>query len=113
MKALAAFLLALPVFAQSLTVTVIYGNGKPDKTATTTYEEGSSALDALRSVSTVETSSTGPYLFVRSIDGTRSIIGRFGWFYLIDGQNVPVTAQNYRLKDAKTMTWIYKEEACY
>ncbi len=108
-----AFLITLPVFAESLTVTIVYGNSKPDKTSVMTYIPGMSALDALRQVSTVETSQTGTFLFVRSIDGVRSDVGKFGWFYLIDGQKAGVTAEHYRLKDAQTMTWYYGVEACY
>lgn len=99
--------------AENLTVTIHYGNASPDKTVETTYTPGMSALEVLKQVSTVQTGKTGQYLFVRSIDGVQSQIGKFGWFYLIDGQNVPKTAQNYLLKDAKTMTWVYKVEACY
>lgn len=103
----------LSAIAENLTVTIHYGNGIPDKTVETTYTPGMSALEVLQQVSRVETSTTGPYLFVRSIDGVKSQVGKFGWFYLIDGENVPKTAQSTLLQEAKTMTWIYKVEACY
>lgn len=108
-----AALFALSAIAENLTVTIQYGNGIPDKTVETTYTPGMSALEVLKQVSRVETSKTGPYLFVRSIDGVKSQVGKFGWFYLIDGENVPKTAQSTLLQEAKTMTWIYKVEACY
>lgn len=107
------FLLFLNAWGGDIEVTIVYGNGRPDKVVTTTYEEGRSALDVLQKVSDVETSQKGAYSFVRSIDGVRSVVGRFGWFYLINGESVHKTAGNYLLKDAKTMTWIYKVEACY
>lgn len=103
----------LGAFAENLTVTIQYGNAIPDKTVETTYTPGMSALDALRQVSRVETSQTGSYLFVRSIDGVRSQVGKFGWFYTVDGHTVHQTAQNYVLDHARTMTWSYKVEACY
>ncbi len=103
----------LSAFAENMTVTIHYGGGHPDKTAETTYTPGMSALEVLRQVSRVETSETGSYTFVRSIDGVRSQIGKFGWFYLIDGKSVPKTADAFRLENAQTMTWIYKVEACY
>jgi hypothetical protein len=110
---LASALWVLSAFAENLTVTIRYGSAIPDKTVETTYAPGMSALEVLRKVSRVETSQTGSYLFVRSIDGVRSQVGKFGWFYTIDDKNVDRTAQNYLLQNARTMTWIYKVEACY
>lgn len=103
----------LSVFAENLTVTIHYGNGHPDKTVETTYAPGQSALEVLQQVSTVTTGKTGNFLFVRSIDGVHSQVGKFGWFYLIDGESVPKTAEQHLLRDAKTMMWLYKVEACY
>lgn len=109
----ALLLLWVSIFANELEVTILYGNGKPDKVIETTYSPGMSALDVLKQISRVETSKTGNYLFVRSIDDVQSQIGKFGWFYLIDGESVHTTAENFILKDAQTMTWVYKVEACY
>lgn len=105
--------LLLNGFAEELTVTIQYGNTMPDKVIKTVYTPGMSALAVLQQISAVQTSKTGKYLFVRSIDGVKSKIGKFGWFYTVDGKPVNTTAQNTILKDAKTMTWIYKVEACY
>ncbi len=107
------FIIGLSVFANDIEVTILYGNGKPDKIVQTTYTPGMSALEVLQKVSSVQTSKTGKFLFVRSIDGVKSEIGKFGWFYLIDGESVATTAENYPLKDAKRMLWVYKVEACY
>ncbi|DAB39452.1 MAG: hypothetical protein A2023_04110 [Sulfuricurvum sp. GWF2_44_89] len=106
-------LLALHCWGENLTVTLHYGDAKPDKVIETAYSPGMSALDVLKRISRVETSKTGQYRFVRSIDGVQSQIGKFGWFYLIDGESVHTTAENFILNDAQTMTWIYKVEACY
>lgn len=103
----------LTLWADSIEVTVIYGNDKPDKVITADYAEGTTALELLKQVSRVETSQKGKFTFVRSVDGVHSVVGKFGWFYLIDGQSVHTMAQNYVLKGAKTMTWVYKVEACY
>lgn len=100
-------------WGDNLTVTFHYADTKPDKVIETTYSPGMSALDVLKQISRIETSKTGNYRFVRSIDGVQSQIGKFGWFYLIDGKSVNTTAENFILKDAKTMTWVYKVEACY
>jgi len=99
--------------SEELSVTIRYGGSIPDKTLRTTYTPETTALEALKQVSTVQTSKTGKYLFVRAIDGVTSQIGTFGWFYTIDGKPVHTTAENYRLEDAKSMTWTYKVEACY
>lgn len=99
--------------ADPIEVTIIYGNDKPDKVINTEYTEGMSALDLLKKVSRVETSQSGPFTFVRSVDGVQSVVGKFGWFYMINGETTHKMAQNYILKDALTMTWVYRVEACY
>jgi hypothetical protein len=104
---------AVTLWGNPIEVTIIYGNDKPDKVITTEYVEGTTALELLKRVSHVETSQKGKFTFVRSVDGVQSVVGKFGWFYLIDSQSVHKMAQNYILKDAKTMTWVYKVEACY
>jgi hypothetical protein len=109
----ALLLLWVSIFANDIEVTVLYGNGINDKIVQTTYTPGMSALDVLNRISRVETSKTGTYRFVRSIDGVQSQIGKFGWFYTVDAQPVHTTAENYILKDAKSMMWFYKVEACY
>ncbi len=110
---LLSLLFASAALAETLSVTIHYGGALPDKVVETTYAPGTSALEVLRHVSAVTTSQTGPYLFVRSIDGVKSQPGKFGWFYTIDGRNVGKTAQHHLLEGAKTMTWVYKVEACY
>ncbi|MFZ2890288.1 DUF4430 domain-containing protein [Sulfuricurvum sp.] len=104
---------AVALWGEPIEVTIIYGNEKPDKVITTDYPKGITALELLKSVSRVETAQKGKFTFVRSVDGVQSVVGKFGWFYLIDGQSVHKMAQNYVLEDAKTMTWVYKVEACY
>ncbi|MFA6188655.1 MAG: DUF4430 domain-containing protein [Sulfuricurvum sp.] len=114
MKALSVLLLLwISIFANDIEVTILYGNGSPDKVIQTTYTPGMSALEVLKKVSAVQTSKTGKFLFVRSIDGVNSQVGKFGWFYIIDDHSVPTTAENFILKDAKSMMWVYKVEACY
>lgn len=106
--------LSWSVLANDIEVTVIYGNDKPDKVVTATYIEGTTtALDLLRQVSDVVTAKTGKFTFVRSIDGVQSQVGKFGWFYLMDGKSVKKMAENYVLKSEKSMMWVYKVEACY
>lgn len=105
--------LVLHIFANEITVTIVYDDDKEDKTVTTTYENGETALDILAKVATIKTSKTGKYNFVRSIDGRVSQKGKFGWFYLIDDKSVHKMASNFKLHNNKTMTWIYKVEDCY
>lgn len=108
-----ALFFTVALWGDSVEVTIIYGNGKPDKVVTADYAKGATALEILRAVSRVETAQKGKFTFVRSVDGVQSVVGKYGWFYLIDGQSVHKMAQNYLLEDAKTMTWVYKVEACY
>lgn len=114
MKLIAALLLfGLHLVAGEIEVTIIYGNDKPDKVVKTTYQEGTTALELLKQVSDVITVKTGDFTFVRSIDGVKSDVGKFGWFYLVNGESVHKMAENYVLKDATNMTWVYRIEACY
>lgn len=107
------FFFAITAWSTPIEVTIVYGNDKPDRVMMTEYVPGITALELLKQVSRVETEEKGNFTFVRSIDGKKSIVGKFGWFYLIDGQSVHKMAQNYQLQEAKTMTWVYKVEACY
>ena len=51
--------LALHCWGENLTVTLHYGDAKPDKVIETAYSPGMSALDVLKRISRVETSKTG------------------------------------------------------
>jgi hypothetical protein len=104
---------AIGLWGNPIEVTLIYGNGYPDKVVTTEYSEGMNALELLKRVSNVVTAKNGKFTFVRSIDGVKSVVGKFGWFYLINGESVHKMAENYVLKDVKSMTWLYRVEACY
>lgn len=110
---LLTIILGTVLWADPIEVTIIYGNDKPDKVINTEYTEGMSALELLKKVSHVETSQSGPFTFVRSIDGVQSVVGKYGWFYMINGEATHKMAQNYSLKDVMNMIWIYRVEACY
>lgn len=110
---LLTIILGTVLWADPIEVTIIYGNDKPDKVVNAEYAEGMSALELLEKVSRVETSQSGPFTFVRSIDGVQSVIGKYGWFYMINGEATHKMAQNYLLKDVMSMTWVYRVEACY
>lgn len=108
------FVLGLHLIANEIEVTIIYGNGSLHKIVQTTYEENkTTALELIQNVSDVKVHKNGKFTFVRSIDGVESQIGKYGWFYLIDGQSVHKMAENYVLKNATTMTWYYGVEACH
>lgn len=107
-------LLCVSIFANDIEVTIVYANDTPNKVVTTTYNEGTTtALELLKQVSDVVTAKKGRFTFVRSIDGVQSKVGKFGWFYLMDGNSVKKMAENYLLKNEKSMMWVYKVEACY
>lgn len=102
----------LSVSAKEIEVTIVYGNETADKAITANYKEGTTALELLKQISKVEAVKNGKFTFVRSVDGVSSEVGKFGWFYLINGRSVNEMAENHVLKNAKSMTWIYKVEKC-
>ncbi|MEA3354125.1 MAG: DUF4430 domain-containing protein [Campylobacterota bacterium] len=102
----------LNIYANELIVTVIYENDGAHKIEKVKYTNGETALDVLKKVSEVQSYNLGKYKFVSSIDGKKSIKGRYGWFYTIDGKDVNQTASTNKLNDNKTMQWVYKREAC-
>ena len=113
MKFIAILLLTIVYsWAENITVTISYGDGRADKVVETTYEEGDTALEVLSKAAKITTAS-GKYKFVRSIDGKKSVPGVYGWFYLINGESPGKMASGYKLKDALSMTWYYKVEQCY
>ena len=100
-------------FANDIIVTIKYGNDSRNTIIKTSYNEGMTALQLLKKVSTVTATKKGKFLFVRSINGVKSTVGVLGWFYTINNKSTNKMASNYILKDAKTMTWSLEVEACY
>lgn len=98
---------------QPISVTIIYGDQRPQRQVLTTYAKGATALEILKQVADVKIRQSGKFRFVTSIDGLKSIPGKMGWFYSVDGESAKELAATRRLVDAKTMTWSYRVEACY
>ncbi|MCK5110978.1 MAG: DUF4430 domain-containing protein [Arcobacteraceae bacterium] len=106
-------LLSIFSFANDITVTIKYNNQIPDKIIKTTYEDGMTAMNLLKKVSDVKATKAGKFLFVRSVDGVKSQVGKFGWFYTVNNKSTNKMASNYVLKDANKMTWSLKVSSCY
>lgn len=110
----------LPVLALSLsaaeshklTLTIDYGTARPLQQITTAYIEGSTALELLKKAAMVQTRQVGEFEFVASINGVKSIPGKMGWFYTLDGEKAKVTASKQRLEGTTAMAWRYREDHC-
>jgi len=106
-------LLSVFSYANSIDITIEYGKNRSDKKVYTIYSSGEvSALDLLKRVADVEVSK-GKYKFANSIDGVKSKVKTYGWFYTVDGKATKKMASDYILIDEKSMTWTYKISACY
>jgi hypothetical protein len=98
---------------KSITVEIDYGGLRPARRVHTTYIEGMNVLQVLQQVAEVKTHKVGAFIFVRSIDRIKSVRGKMGWFYSIDGVPAKTLAKSRILKNAKEMKWSYRIEACY
>ncbi len=106
------FVLTTFLMSEQIKVTIIYGTHKLDKVVNTEYQNGTTALELLKKISDVQAVKTGKYNFVRSIDGVKSEVGVYGWFYLIDGESTHRMAEKFLLNNNKTMTWYIHKEQC-
>ena len=96
-----------------LTITIDYGDQRPLRSVVTEAMPNATALEILQQVAKVNVRTTGKFRFVTSIDGVKSIPGKMGWFYAVDGVKAKELAATRRIGDASTMSWSYSIEACY
>lgn len=112
MKVFLVFLATLLFLnANEIKITINYGDARGIENFTTSYEDGMSALEVLDKVADISIAK-GKFKFVRSINGKKSIPGKYGWFYLINGESPEKMASNYKLENISSMTWYYKVEKC-
>jgi len=112
-KFLILLLLSAFSYANNIAITIDYGKNRANKKVYTIYNSGRvSALDLLKRVADVKVSK-GKYKFANSIDGVKSKVKTYGWFYTIDGKATKKMASDYILTNEKSMTWTYKISACY
>ncbi len=113
MRFLAVILfLQLILSAQQIEIGINYGKTKEPKTVKIEYENGETALTALKRAANVKTKKVGEFLFVTSIDGVASSPGKLGWFYSVDGKGANKTASANILTDAKSMKWEFLVDSC-
>lgn len=109
-------LLLTPLLAEEklypVTIQIDYGSERPSQTISANYRQGTTALQLLTSVATVRTRQVGNYQFVASINGLKSIPGKMGWFYTLDGEDAKVTASVNELDGISQMRWVYRVENC-
>lgn len=106
-------LLFIQSWANEITITIVYGDDMNSEIIKTEYTNGMSALEVLDKVTDIKLKQVGKYTFVNSINGKQAIKGTYGWFYSVDGEKTNKLASTYKLKDNKSMKWIYDFEACY
>jgi hypothetical protein len=97
---------------QTMTVTIDYGKEGTARTVRTSYENGATALNVLRTIAKVRTKKAGAFTFVTAIDGVRSTPGVMGWFFSVDGNHADRTASSFALRDTETMRWEYRADHC-
>ena len=96
-----------------MTITIDYGDQRPSRSVTTDAAPDATALEVLRQVADLKMRDVGTFRFVTSIDGVKSIPGKMGWFYALDGIKAKELASTGRVGEARTMSWSYRVEACY
>ena len=94
-----------------LTIEIDYGVGN-QRTISTEWEDGLTALEALQHVATVETHPVGQYVFVATIDSVKGVCGYKVWYYTINGEPAKKLAINKIVSPADTISWIYKTDVC-
>ena len=94
-----------------LTIEIDYGANN-QRTISTEWEAGLTALEALQHVATVETHPVGQYVFVTTIDSVKGVRGSTAWYYTINGEPTKKLAINKTVSPADTIRWIYKTDVC-
>lgn len=94
-----------------ITIEIDYGAGS-QRTISTEWENGLTALEALQHVATVKTHPVGQYVFVTVIDSVEGVRGYKAWYYTINGKPTNKIAINRIVRPADTISWIYKTDVC-
>jgi hypothetical protein len=95
----------------SLTIEIDYGSNN-QRTISTAWEEGLTALEALQYIAEVKTHPVDKYVFVTEIDSVENILGEEVWYYTINGKSAIKLAINKIVSPGDTMSWIYKTDVC-
>ena len=95
----------------TITINIDYSNNN-QRTVSTFWKEGLTALEALQYVAVVETHPAGNYVFVSAIDSVRGVRGESAWYYKVNGKSSKKIAINRSLNAGDTLTWIFKKDVC-
>jgi hypothetical protein len=95
-----------------ITVQINYGTQHAFRDTVIKVAPGTTALEALQYVSTVETHFKGKYVFVTTVDNVKGIRGVMAWYYEVNQKPTKKLAINQSLQNGDVVTWIYKTDVC-
>ena len=95
-----------------ITIKVNYADKKPAETFQVKWQEGMTALIAVQSCASVTTHPVKDYIFIRTINGVSTVIGKRAWYYTVNDESTDTLAFRYFLKPGDTVEWIYKKDVC-
>ncbi len=98
--------------SQNVTVEIDYGGLQQSRKAEIAWKQGITALEALRSVTKIETRQNGDSVFVTSIDGVEGKNGDKAWYYDINGKRATSVANKCILNEGDRMRWEYTKDVC-
>ena len=98
--------------SQNITVEIDYGGLQQSRKVEIAWKQGITALEALRSVTKIETKQAGEFILVNSIDGVEGKNGDKAWYYDINGKRATSFANKCILTEGDYMKWEYTKDVC-
>ena len=98
--------------SQNITVEIDYGGLQQSRKVEIAWKQGITALEALRSVTKIETKQAGEFILVNSIDGVEGKNGDKAWYYDINGKRATSFANKCILNEDDHMRWTYTKDVC-
>ena len=98
--------------SQNVTVEIDYGGLEQNREVEIKWKQGVTALEALQSVTKIETQKIGENLLVTSIDGVEGQTGVKVWYYDINDKRATSFANKCVLGEGDHMRWTYTKDVC-
>mgnify|MGYP001587061634 FL=1 len=98
--------------SQNITVEIDYGGLQQSRKVEIAWKQGITVLEALRSVTKIETKQAGEFILVNSIDGVEGKNGDKAWYYDINGKRATSFANKCILTEGDYMKWEYTKDVC-
>ncbi len=109
---LASFLLATGCANKRVAMEIDYGEKRQSRQVEAKWQQGITALEALKSEAEVKTHQVGKHLFVTSIDGVEGERGVMAWYYEINGNPAKKLAVDNLLDNGDKVKWTYRKDVC-